>query len=161
MQVIMRECPRCGKIKLTSEFTLYNRGRKYINCKTCDRQCRQPADTSSNPRARRILNRIRISAMKRGIENTLSVDDIPLPNTCKYFGTVLNYGMAYEPNENKDNSASVDRIDNSKGYVPGNIQVISLLANRMKQYATIEQLLAFAVGVLKVHQPTNLDALLC
>jgi len=46
---------------------------------------------------------------------------------------------------------SLDRIDPTKGYVPGNVQVISDLANRMKQNASVEELLLFAKGVMNQH----------
>ncbi len=41
---------------------------------------------------------------------------------------------------NRDHSPSLDRIIPQKGYVKGNVQVISLRANRIKSDATLEEL---------------------
>lgn len=46
-------------------------------------------------------------------------------------------------------SPSIDKIDPKRGYVRGNIQVISMLANCMKRNATPKELRTFAEWVLK------------
>jgi hypothetical protein len=40
----------------------------------------------------------------------------------------------------RENSPSIDRIDSTKGYTPDNIQIISWKANRIKGYATLQEL---------------------
>lgn len=46
-------------------------------------------------------------------------------------------------------SPTLDRIDNDNGYVPGNIWVISNLANIMKSKATVKELIKFSDWVQK------------
>jgi hypothetical protein len=43
-----------------------------------------------------------------------------------------------------DSSPSLDRLRPDDGYTPGNVVVVSLLANRVKQDATSAQVLAVA-----------------
>lgn len=101
---------------------------------------------------RRMMENIRSGARARNLECKVSYEDIDIPPICPYLGIALDLspGLAGDSRYNIDRP-SVDRIDNSKGYIPGNIMVISHLANSMKRNATIEQLIAFAKGVLKIH----------
>ena len=46
-----------------------------------------------------------------------------------------------------ENSPSLDRIDNSKGYVPGNIAVISMRANMIKNNASLVELKAIVAYI--------------
>lgn len=43
----------------------------------------------------------------------------------------------------------IDKIDNSKGYVKGNIQIISMKANAMKNSASLEELHTFCKNILR------------
>lgn len=72
--------------------------------------------------------------------------DIVIPDICPLLNIpinrVRNYSGCMQPS-----SPSVDRIDNKKGYVKGNIRVISWQANRMKHNATKNELLTFAENI--------------
>lgn len=71
------------------------------------------------------------------MEFDIEPNDIVIPKICPAlqipFGTDSNY-----------NVPSVDRIDNSKGYIKGNVQVLSRRANMMKNCASNEELIQFA-----------------
>ncbi|MBF9140815.1 hypothetical protein [Hymenobacter properus] len=82
-------------------------------------------------------------ASKRGIEFSISATDLEIPAVCPLLGIPLFIGDKTK----KINSPSIDRIDNSRGYVPGNVRIISNLANSMKGGASREQLEAFAKNI--------------
>lgn len=63
-----------------------------------------------------------------------------IPNQCPVLGIPIDYsrgGLTY----NNDTNASIDRIDSSKGYSIDNIQIMTIRANRVKNNATIEELI--------------------
>ena len=95
-----------------------------------------------------ILYRIKRSAAKRGLEFNLDIEDIILSERCPYLDCELTYdvGHVYCPTQ-----ATVDRIDSSKGYIKGNIQIISAKANIMKSNATEEELVVFAKNILRLY----------
>lgn len=79
-------------------------------------------------------------AKRNNIEFYLDVEDIIIPTHCPVLGielSFMNRGI-------KDNSPSLDRIDPSKGYIKGNVMVMSFLANSMKRTADSKTLLKFA-----------------
>ena len=66
--------------------------------------------------------------------------DFELPEYCPILGLKIEYGSG---DGNAPNHASLDRIDNSKGYIPGNVMIVSRLANAMKNEANFNQLQSF------------------
>jgi hypothetical protein len=87
-----------------------------------------------------ILARTRYRAKLKNIEFDLEKSDIVIPEICPILGCKLIIGVE----DNYEYSPSIDRIDNSKGYIKGNIQIISKKANSMKNSATKEELIKFA-----------------
>jgi hypothetical protein len=75
-------------------------------------------------------------AKEKGLDFNLTIEDITVPEYCPILGLKL------QPSEGtfSHSSPSVDRINNTKGYVKGNVWVISRRANVLKSDATFEEL---------------------
>lgn len=85
-----------------------------------------------------IIRNSKYCAKRRGIEFNINYTDFELPKYCPILGIELEYGAGH--NGNAPQHATLDRIDNSKGYIPGNVMIVSRLANAMKNEASFEQL---------------------
>jgi hypothetical protein len=94
-------------------------------------------------------------ATKKGFDFDLEESDLNSVVRCPVFGVELIRSVG-KPSWN---SSSVDRKDNAKGYVKGNIEIMSYLANSMKRNATDEQLILFAQWVLREKQLNKLEEL--
>jgi hypothetical protein len=88
------------------------------------------------------LEQTRLRAKAKGLPCKLVTNDIVIPDHCPLLGIPLFFTQGVMT----ANTPSIDRIDSNLGYVPGNIQVVSWEANRIKSDTTIEraeQLLEF------------------
>jgi hypothetical protein len=83
-------------------------------------------------------------ALKKDLNFNIEVDDIIIPEFCPILGIKLE-------RFNIKSAPSLDRVDNTKGYIKGNVRVISRRANTMKgdmSIQDIERLIAYAKGEL-------------
>lgn len=78
-----------------------------------------------------VKRRCRSFGWKCGIDK----GDLQIPPTCPVLGIPLWAGT----NVHTDNSPTVDRFDPAKGYIKGNVRVISYRANRLKCDGAIDE----------------------
>lgn len=87
-----------------------------------------------------LLNVSRQRSRRKNRENTLTKQDLidlfPSDGRCPVFGFILEWNSAGF----RETSPSIDRIDSTRGYTRDNVQIISWKANRIKSYATIEEI---------------------
>ena len=108
-------------------------------------QCKlKAANYRKEHNERVLLSQAKVRAENFGLDFNLTIEDIIIPEVCPILEIPLYRGT----NRKNDNSPSLDRIDNSKGYIKGNVRIISNLANTMKNKASIEQLKTFAKNII-------------
>jgi hypothetical protein len=94
-----------------------------------------------------IWSNLKGRASKLGLEFDLTHDDIVIPEFCP----ILGIPISTENDRMGDSSPSVDRIDNTKGYIKGNIGIISMRANRLKSDSNIQELEAILKYMKSAH----------
>jgi hypothetical protein len=75
------------------------------------------------------------NATRIGWEWDIQFGDVVWPTHCPILGIELDYFAEYR----KEESPSFDRMDTSKGYVKGNVVILSWRANRIKNDGTAEE----------------------
>lgn len=139
--ISVKVCPKCGKEKpITMEFWYRSLKTQMIRpfCKICDQIYRTPlADVKNadDPRAD-LLSQVQKRAKVKGLEINISKEDLIIPGICP----ILKIPIKRTLGQATDGSPSVDRIDPHKGYIKGNVQVISMRANTLKNNATVQEL---------------------
>lgn len=102
-------------------------------------------------RRRILLNTAKGRAMRRGLDFNLTLDDIIIPVECP----LLNIPLFCGKGVTCSNSPSLDRIDPRKGYVKGNVHVISFKANSIKQDASVDELALLTQNLRHICQKSN------
>ena len=132
-----KRCPRCEQHKLVTEYYKSNTSKDGLRwiCKEC---CVDEA--RSNPCVK-IFAAKKYSAKLNNIEFTITKEDVIWNEYCPALGVKLDYDrVSSRKSGMKPNSPSFDRIDPNKGYIPGNVVIMSAKANTIKSNATPEEL---------------------
>ena len=79
-------------------------------------------------------------AKRQGVPFRLKLEHLEIPERCPALGIRLRHGVK----KFVDGSPTLDRIVPSRGYVPGNVVVVSHKANRIKSNATAREVLLVA-----------------
>ncbi len=93
---------------------------------------------------KKLLQQAKSRAKRKGLLFNLDLNDIIVPLVCP----ILDVPFIIGTKDEYEYTHSLDRIDNSLGYIKGNVQVISKKANSMKNSATPKELLSFANYIL-------------
>jgi hypothetical protein len=127
-----KECDKKGQDKI--------KAKNYAVRLQQDRGYREAKKNNFDYRLKALLNASKHRASLKKLEHTITFEDLkeiyPEDGCCPVFGFKLKFGNAGF----REHSPSIDRIDSSKGYTKDNIQILSWKANRIKGYATVEEL---------------------
>ena len=155
------KCIKCGEEKTIDNFTYDKQKRRYRHtCHDCRKKAYHENPEQDRKRAKEYYQKHREEmalkgklarrqhkenemwksakerAKKQGVPFEISVEDIVIPEYCPVLGLKLENGDG----KVHRNSPTLDKIIPQKGYVKGNIIVVSWLANTIKNCGTIEQI---------------------
>jgi len=136
-------CKKCNQSLNLNKFSLIekwntNSGTKNT-CKKCSIKIRQTEKLNRDWKvdaARLLYKNIKSRCKRIQREFSIELEDIIIPEKCPVFG----FELKREDKQTWMCAPSVDRIDSSKGYIKGNITVVSRRANILKRDATIDEL---------------------
>ncbi len=90
-------------------------------------------------------------AKRTGVEFTITPSDINIPVHCLVTGVLL---AGVLEGKRQPNTPSIDRIDYTKGYIPGNVHVICWRINFIKSQATLSELVQLGRWAAKQEKKT-------
>jgi hypothetical protein len=168
-------CSKCNQVKHLCQFYVKYKGQeiRHSKCKNCTKEYNsrwysdnkdRVKEKKSTPealkqhaeyeRSRRqsnpemyLLHWAKSRAKKENLPFNLSLEDIRLPEYCPVLGIKLS-----KQANTRDYSYSLDKLVPEKGYVRGNISVMSFRANRIKYNASIEEMQAIVKFVRTLNE---------
>jgi hypothetical protein len=176
-----KSCSKCNVIKDVTQFYRNTDSKDGLRswCKSCCHQqtkkyrtehpdivkqqdtlhsrqyrARQMVENPKLCKARDMIYNARRRAREKNIEFSITLDNLPwqTQDYCRAFPWVK---LIWNNPKWQDDSPSLDRIDNSRGYVPGNVEIISLRANKKKSDSTFEEIHALHEYVTTIREQSR------
>lgn len=135
-------CIHCGEMS--------DRRNRHGNLASVCRKCNDKQTNGfklRNPKFQ-LMRNARVRHKKQGVPFTITEADFEIPELCPILGMKLEPGTS----EFHDYAPSLDKIVPHLGYVPGNVAVISHLANQIKNCGSAEDHRKIYEWMVK-HQP--------
>lgn len=158
-------CHCCGEYKDISEYSP-NGGSNHIRnnrrsiCRTCS-TLRQKQNNKNLPDEQKLMKCLRwrwLSARDRSkrqnIDFSISIDDIKdlwakQNGICALSGINMTYELQ---NGRTPTNVSIDKIDRTKGYVPGNIQLVCMACNQIKSDLSEDVMYKFCKSIVEHYE---------
>lgn len=134
-----RQCTLCKELKSLEDF--YKRGTGYQGRASSCKGCELPAAVNRHrgmSTELRLYKAAKQRAAREGTSFTITVKDIVVPKFCPVLGVELKHNQGGPGVD----SPSLDKVIPSLGYIPGNIAVVSMKANTIKDKYSYEELSA-------------------
>ena len=153
----------CGVTKIISRHNLVNGTTRSCGCLLRETAADRLSRRLKGKRARNwkgvgdisgsLWNQIRYFAAQRGLEVQVTHQDIwelfqEQRGICALSGLPLHFDAV---GERSQGNASLDRIDSSKGYIPGNVQWVDKRIQQMKWDMPQDEFLSLCAAVAKNH----------
>lgn len=142
----------CGKVLNVPASALRRGGTKSCGCYRQDWQ-RDKRMTHGQTGSTRydMLKGAKRRSREAGLPFAITIHDIPeIPKLCPILGMPLVCRAGF--NSTMSSSPTLDRIIPSRGYVPGNIQIISHRANVIKNDASADEVMKVALFMAGIEQ---------
>lgn len=145
-----KPCPRCGDeqsyLRRNYAIMSYNKGKE---CKKCSNS--NPDNNSHKGWIKDVLrtsfcHKYKTQADIRGLDWEVNFEHLADLLIEQDFKCSLT-GWDIDATELNKNTASLDRIDSSKGYIEGNIQWVHKMVNMSKQHYTQEEFIDMCTAV--------------
>ena len=136
-------CEECNQSLNLNKFSLIEKWNPNSDTKNTCKKCSAKLNEKNRrdrdwkvDAARLLYSNIKSRCKRLGREFSIEMEDIIIPEKCPVFG----FELKREDRQTWMCAPSVDRIDSSKGYIKGNVTVVSRRANILKKDATLEEL---------------------